>query len=292
MGIGAKRCKTCHKILNDDHIGEMCRKCSSKAHYPNHPEIKFYNGISKEIKFGLGSYFDERIVIVSSVTQMIALFVLIPAFFTIHWYALLLVPFILFGWGKFWLHLPIFTENDECDPPEYGYYFYGEGKIFDSFWLCKGRKKICKYMPWALDWVRTSALVKSNSSMLSKNSKAEYKEGAWLHETSKNRLNFYEDMWKSVLWLETYPYKYTLKSGKEQNVLATVRVQKREWRPKWFKWTKLFRHVSKDIEIEFNSEVGEETGSWKCGCIGCGYKMLPGETPLDTLRRMEKERKF
>jgi hypothetical protein len=39
-------------------------------------------------------------------------------------------------------------------------------------------------------------------------------------------------------------------------------------------------------------EVGEEAGSWKGGVLGCGYTLLPNETPLQCLRRMEKERKF
>lgn len=58
------------------------------------------------------------------------------------------------------------------------------------------------------------------------------------------------------------------------------------------KWFPFIRTVNKSIEIQFNDEVGEDTGSWKGGCIGCGYNMLPNETPEMTLRRMEKERIF
>lgn len=50
--------------------------------------------------------------------------------------------------------------------------------------------------------------------------------------------------------------------------------------------------MSRSIDVEFNAEVGERTGSWKGGCIGCGYQMNPNETPLQALRRMEAERKF
>lgn len=46
------------------------------------------------------------------------------------------------------------------------------------------------------------------------------------------------------------------------------------------------------IDIEFSDEVGERTGSWKGGVLGCGFDMLPGERPVDALRRMELERKF
>ena len=51
-------------------------------------------------------------------------------------------------------------------------------------------------------------------------------------------------------------------------------------------------HGEHSIGVSFDGEVGEETGSWKGGCVGCGYEMLPGEVPLDTLRRMERDRKF
>ena len=57
-------------------------------------------------------------------------------------------------------------------------------------------------------------------------------------------------------------------------------------------WTSLFSKKRRSIDIDFNDEVGEETGSWKGGCTGCGYTMLDGELPEQTLRRMEKERKF
>jgi hypothetical protein len=44
--------------------------------------------------------------------------------------------------------------------------------------------------------------------------------------------------------------------------------------------------------VEFDREVGERSGTWKGGCIGCGYKMLPGETIAQAIRRMEAERVF
>lgn len=74
--------------------------------------------------------------------------------------------------------------------------------------------------------------------------------------------------------------------------LATVKVKEMEWRPRWFMWTTLFAQKRTSIDIEFDKEVGERTGSWKGGTLGCGYNLLPNETPLECLRRMEKERKF
>jgi hypothetical protein len=50
--------------------------------------------------------------------------------------------------------------------------------------------------------------------------------------------------------------------------------------------------VSTTLDVKFDDEVGERSGSWKGGTIGCSYEMLPNETPEQTLRRMEKEREF
>ena len=69
-------------------------------------------------------------------------------------------------------------------------------------------------------------------------------------------------------------------------------MERRAWRPKWFTWTRIFEKQRQSISVEFNDEVGERSGSWKGGCIVCGYEMLPGETPEQTLRRMERERVF
>ncbi|MBR9766079.1 MAG: hypothetical protein GYB53_21820, partial [Rhodobacteraceae bacterium] len=91
---------------------------------------------------------------------------------------------------------------------------------------------------------------------------------------------------------ESYPFRYTLRSGRVQERSATI-IQER--------WTR-GRHilsrlgwpprVKYAIDVEFDGEVGEREGSWKGGTIGCGYDMLPGETPLQALRRMERERTF
>lgn len=91
---------------------------------------------------------------------------------------------------------------------------------------------------------------------------------------------------------ETHPYLYTLRSGKVQGRNATI------IRQRWVKGRHilsrlgLFKRTSYAIDVQFDGEVGERAGSWKGGTIGCGYDMLPGETPLQTLRRMERERKF
>jgi hypothetical protein len=88
-------------------------------------------------------------------------------------------------------------------------------------------------------------------------------------------------------------YKYTRRNGEVQVRTAKFYVGEREWRWRIFHPFAIGpKKVHRSISVEFSDEVGERTGSWKGGCTGCGYDMLPGETPLDTLRRMEKERKF
>ena len=91
---------------------------------------------------------------------------------------------------------------------------------------------------------------------------------------------------------DAHPYTYTLRSGEVQKRTATILHER------WTRgrnilsrigWPSQVEHV---IDVHFDDEVGERTGSWKGGTIGCGYEMRPGETPLDTLRRMEAEREF
>lgn len=87
---------------------------------------------------------------------------------------------------------------------------------------------------------------------------------------------------------ETHPYRYVLRSGEVQERAATIYAERRIWTRPWLPW----RMERVSIDVSFSDEVGERTGSWKGGTIGCGYDMLPGERPLDTLRRMERNRKF
>lgn len=171
--------------------------------------------------------------------------------------------------------------SGECDPPKWGIAYHNQ-----KFWIYKGGKGNTNggnkwwtlSVPWSYDWVRTSCLCE---------------DGTWEHETKGNRKEFWDEKkWGDALWKETYPYTYVLKNGEIQKRFANIRVEEREWRMKFLKWTSMFSKKSKTISVEFNAEVGERTGSWKGGCLGCGYEMKYGELPEQTLRRMERERKF
>lgn len=141
------------------------------------------------------------------------------------------------------------------------------------------------HLPWGLDFYRHSVLMA---------------DGTWLHDMADAcRKNKNYDRWRDFhekveqgaqKWV--FPYTYTLRNGEVQHRTATIKVEEWEHRRRCLKWTKLLRKVRRSIDVKFDDEVGERTGSWKGGTIGCGYEMLPDETPEQTLRRMERDRAF
>lgn len=92
--------------------------------------------------------------------------------------------------------------------------------------------------------------------------------------------------------IETHPYRYMLKTGEVQERMAECYAERRVRRLRWLRWSSLFQRVTYQINVTFSDEVGERTGSWKGGCIGCGYELRPEETIRECLKRMESERKF
>jgi len=91
--------------------------------------------------------------------------------------------------------------------------------------------------------------------------------------------------------LKTYHYDY-VDSYDGEIIPCTYWVEEREWRPKWLGWLGLFKHVQRNIEVQFSKEVGSEKGSWKGGVTACGYELKPNELPYECIRRMERERKL
>ncbi len=67
-----------------------------------------------------------------------------------------------------------------------------------------------------------------------------------------------------------------------QEILATCRVEEREWRlgTGVFRWLFFFRRprIEKSLSLEFNEEVGPGKSSWKGGIVGHGASMQPGES--------------
>lgn len=94
------------------------------------------------------------------------------------------------------------------------------------------------------------------------------------------------------VYSEQHPYTYTLQSGEVQRRTATISMRRHVICYRAFKALGWPRWIKESIDIEFDGEVGERTGSWKGGTIGCGSDIRPGETMLEALRRMERDRKF
>lgn len=91
---------------------------------------------------------------------------------------------------------------------------------------------------------------------------------------------------------ETYDYTYTRKNGEIQKRKAKVYVDRMTWRARWWPLVPVTK-IRNCINVQFDEEVGEKVGTWKGGCVGCGYDFeYPNETPLECLRRMEAEREF
>ena len=246
--------------------------------------IHFYPKFSASLKLEKAGYFDERPEISTSVTSLIAMIV-IPTLAFHSLFFLLLTPLVLFGWGKLYVHLPIHTGIEDCTSAAWGavymedslMVYHGGGGNFEG-----GPKTKLFYMPWSLQWYRTSTLLHDRS---------------WNHETYKTRIKWTgdPDIVGGDKWLENNrrkEYYSFLDKYDNTTVAAIVGVQEREWRRRWLMWTRLFGLKRKTIEIKFNQEVGHRKGSWKGGTIGCSYEMIGNETPLECLTRMQIEREF
>lgn len=218
----------------------------------NSKYLDFWWGWHLELTFAICGYFDNRPQITIA-----------PGFFHLT---------LKFPFKNNW--------TDECDPPRWGIAYHGS-----TLFIHKGGKGNMKgggkwwsfYAPWSWQWVRTSYL---------------RKDGSWENEFKGDKRGLYRSEFDHLWWSEKHPYTYILKNGEIQNRIATVKVEEREWRFHWFKWLSFPRKISRTIAVEFDGEVGEGTGSWKGGTLGCGYLLLTKETPLQSLRRMEGERKF
>lgn len=245
--------------------------------------ISVYAGVDRPgFRISPASYFDNRAHFSVTITLLLSL-IAAPVLLLsgAGWWTAVLLISLLFGYGHIYLYLPIYSKYDECDPPDYGFYLYSpSGKFyFDTFVWCWGRKTYHFYMPWSWQWVRTGVLLK---------------DGTWETETKGNRnKDFWDtDRWKDKIKYDEFTYTYTLKNGTIQNRIATVKREFREWKWRWFMWLPWPLKRRDSIDVSFNDEVGERTGTWKGGTVGCGYDIFPGETVEQCLRRMERDRKF
>lgn len=234
--------------------------------------VSFYpkrnKGYGFKLTYDNNGYFDPRPQINTSVTTLLTL--ILP--FISLWLLPISLILCFYDWGSLYIKLPYDTgRGNTSESKSYGLMFYHFDSGFpNEFWV-RGFEKLSFYFPWYFKHLKTEYLLKDG----------------WKKEEKGDDF-WNSDKWSDKILYEEYDYQYNLKSGDIQNVKAKIHQVKRYWK-RWFGLHVISRHV---IEIEFNEEVGERTGSWKGGCIGCSYEIKDGETPLECLRRMETERIF
>lgn len=162
----------------------------------------------------------------------------------------------------------------------YGFHIFPNLHSWEStvFYFGKDRSWYW-YMPWTYNWESTEHLDHDLKNVIVKEVKGKRDWFAY----DKQRQEYEKNHSK------VYDYTYTLKNGEVQHRKASVTIERRTWYMRGWPWKKM---VNTSIDVSFDGEVGERTGSWKGGTIGCSYELLPNETPEQCLRRMESEREF
>ena len=232
--------------------------------------ISFYPTRNKGTGFNLtfenNGYFDPRPQINTNINSLVAL--ILP--FISLWLIPISLILCFYAWGSLYIRLPWDTGNDNtAESKTYGLTFYHVDSGFpNEFWIRGGG---IYNFPWGYEFLKREVLMVDG----------------WRKEEKGDDL-WDKEKWAGKIKTESYPYTYTLKSGEKQDVTAEIYQEKRYWK----RWFGLHIKCSHYIEIEFSGEVGERAGSWKGGCRGCSYEIKNGETPLQCLQRMSRERKF
>ena len=198
----------------------------------------------------------------------------------------------MFGWHsvfKFPWKSRRFPYGD-CDAPQYGIMIHD-----NTFWFHYGGDGNLdggsKYWSWDLPfftWELTRHDIECDFG--------DSEDGEILQMCAEKSLKRHDDngnyvpLYKNE-FVKKYKYNYTDKY--DGTVVPCIFwVEEMEWRRKWFKWSDKFSKVRRSIRIEFQGEVGKGKEDWKGGCTGCGYDLLPDETPMECIKRMEREREF
>lgn len=83
--------------------------------------------------------------------------------------------------------------------------------------------------------------------------------------------------------------KYAFKDFDGEDIVATCRIEEREWRfgTGYFKWLSAFRKpmIKRSLCLDFSKETGRRKGSWKGGTVGHAIDMHLGEAPESAFRR-------
>jgi hypothetical protein len=176
------------------------------------------------------------------------------------------------GFAQVYLPLPFLTrfmqEDFEWGPPAYGFawMWYAHGEPIQLHWGYRYKIIEMPWEPYCTSYQYLSAA------------------GEWREAEAAP-----EPMWNIVR-----PYHYLRSDGSVQESTATVYRRKRESRWHWFGMGRISQflrriqpfgvRVRDSIEVDFSPSMED--------CRGCGYQMKPGESPIDTLSRMQRERRF
>lgn len=204
------------------------------------------------------------------------------------------------GLGKLYLYFPwrnkkVLYEEDVNNPEKrYGFYFYGEGGIADSFWYYRNGNgywdAFCIPLPWSYTLVRHSMLLKTGwYDMYEKDRIRHIKNGTY--DEYRKAFEIWDD--DKRLLKKSFPFRYMTKSGEVQETTATCYMEEREWRPMCMKRIGLFKKKRTQLWICFKNDMGEDRNSWKGGTYGVGCNVTNEEkAKMDfesPLRRYEKE---
>jgi len=156
--------------------------------------------------------------------------------------------------------------------PEEGMLSWGITKTEDAIHLSWGSRTKVLWLPWR-NWIQVAHDVRRSDGTW-----APY-VGSWTGGALDDR------------HLETHPYRYVTRTGEIQDTEATIHVERRRRKLRWLRWLP-FSRTTHSIDVQFKPPIGEDRGSWKGGCCGCGYELRPDETPRECLLRMQRERRF
>lgn len=190
------------------------------------------------------------------------------------------------GFANLFIRLPFadrwfLSRESGGDCPAFGFNLTRDADTLHLHW---GRRGKVLWMPWTTYQISREFLAA---------------DGRWLDH--KERAQPWRPGEGVEPYTETHPYHYMLDDGEVQHIEATVTRERASRGLYWFsnsgpvsRFLRLLgpKWRSESIDITFSDEVGARRGSWKGGCVGCGYNMKPGETPRQTLLRMQRERRF
>lgn len=181
-------------------------------------------------------------------------------------------------------------------PREYGFSLTQSGAVgdrgYDFLMLSLGAqthdskttKKWSYFLPWTQwDMMRHSLYAPDGSHLYTE---PRFKRG-------QHPKGFDHHIWHKR---ETAPASYfSFEDSDGTKLIATCHIEEREWRIGYGFWKilRLFNKplIHRDLNLDFDHEVGPEKGSWKGGMTGTSCKMLPGDTPEDAFKRFcEKEK--